>query len=146
MGKICTKCKVEKNPESFYSRGGQQKHLLSSWCRDCYKTPEYRSKANIRNKKYENGRRAHFYKQNPLYYLWYVAKKRASAKGLDFTIEPSDIVFDGYCPITGKKLDVARNKLSNSVSLDRVDNTKGYIKGNVVAISRWANLKNLICQ
>jgi uncharacterized membrane protein len=30
-------------------------------------------------------------------------------------------------------------RTKNSFSLDRVDNTKGYVKGNVKVISFWAN-------
>jgi len=33
--KICTKCKVEKDLTLFKNRGGNQLHLLRSWCKNC---------------------------------------------------------------------------------------------------------------
>ena len=64
------------------------------------------------------------------------ARNRAKAKNITFEIELSDIFLPKYCPILKKEL------ISNtrySCSLDRKDNTKGYIKGNVAVISRLAN-------
>lgn len=141
--KICSKCGSEKNLLEFY-KDSQKKDGYRPDCISCSKGTRkgYRSPNHaLNNRKYDRGKRAELYKKNPLYYLWYLAKKRASQKGLDFNIEPSDIIFTGYCPITGEKLDIGTNKLDTSISLDRVDNSKGYIKGNVVAISRWANLR-----
>jgi hypothetical protein len=139
--KVCYKCKLTKKSSEFYSRGGKQKHLLSSRCKDCFKLPEYRHKANLRNKKWYNGKRAELYKRDPKKYLWSVAKQRAKLLGKEFTITPEDIICTGYCPVTGVKLDLETNKLNTSMSLDRVDNSKGYIPGNVVVVSRWANLR-----
>lgn len=36
MTKICTKCKVEKPLDCFRNRGGNLKHLLKSWCKECH--------------------------------------------------------------------------------------------------------------
>ena len=79
---------------------------------------------------------------NPEYYLWKSAKKRARDKQLDFNIEVSDIIIPQYCPLlnipvihkTGTK-----KRSANSPSLDRLDNTLGYIKGNIIVISWRAN-------
>lgn len=48
---------------------------------------------------------------------------------------------NGICPITGWKLLLKERKecLPNQASLDRIDNTKGYIKGNVRFVSLIAN-------
>lgn len=73
------------------------------------------------------------------------ARQRATKRGLEFTIEDKDVVIPIICPILG--IPIVKNVCitirsgphSNSPSLDRIDNTKGYIKGNVQVISHQAN-------
>ena len=73
------------------------------------------------------------------------AKERAKRKGLEFNIEVSDIEIPIICPILGIPIYKigTENKPAgpgpNSASLDRIDNSKGYIKGNVKIISHKAN-------
>ena len=78
--------------------------------------------------------------------MWSRAKYRAAHKGREFTITKEDIVIPETCPLLGIPLVCHRGKGSqqgNSPSLDRIDPTKGYIKGNVWVISNRANtLKN----
>jgi len=81
------------------------------------------------------------FKKNPEHYLWTVAKSRAKKYKIDFNIEPSDIIIPLSCPITNNILEKASGYSPNSISLDRVNNDLGYVKGNVRVISRWANLK-----
>jgi len=73
------------------------------------------------------------------------AKQRAKQKQFEFNLEPLDIVIPLKCPILD--IEIVRNKndglKANSPSLDRIDNTKGYIKGNIMVISNKANaMKN----
>jgi len=73
------------------------------------------------------------------------AKHRAKVSGLEFNIDITDIVIPEYCPVLGLKiLKNSDNRfVDNSPSLDRIDITKGYVKGNVKVISIKANrLKN----
>jgi hypothetical protein len=73
-------------------------------------------------------------------YLWMTAKKRAKKSGIEFTIKPKDVVVVDVCPIMGTPMRRYREKLDReSFSLDRVDNTKGYVPGNVKVISWIAN-------
>lgn len=70
------------------------------------------------------------------------AKRRAFERGLDFNIEISDIVIPDYCPVLKLELNINSGRsgaYKNSPSLDRIDNTKGYIKGNIQVISQEAN-------
>jgi len=68
------------------------------------------------------------------------ARKRAEKRGFGFNIELSDLVFPEFCPILGIKLAPNEGHIGEcSPSLDRIDNTKGYIKGNVQIISALAN-------
>lgn len=88
---------------------------------------------------YESSRKIKF-KKNPQHYLWYVARTRSRQKKTEFTISESDIVIPKICPILGLKLVKGDGYLPNAMSLDRIDNTKGYIPGNVRVISRKANI------
>lgn len=71
------------------------------------------------------------------------AKCRAKERNIDFNIEKEDIVIPEYCPIL--KIPIVYHSGSsggkiNSPALDRIDNSKGYVKGNVIVISHLANM------
>lgn len=72
--------------------------------------------------------------------LFQLAHHRAKSKGIEFNIEISDITIPNICPILGlpikKTIDGNRDL---SPSLDRIDNSKGYIKGNIQVVSFKAN-------
>lgn len=72
----------------------------------------------------------------------YMAKRR----GIYFNLEYTDFELPEFCPILGIKLEYGSGNDGNSpnhATLDRIDNTKGYIPGNVMIISRLANsMKN----
>lgn len=76
--------------------------------------------------------------------LYQLARHRALKKGIEFNIEISDIIIPEICPILGlpikKAIDGNRDL---SPSLDRIDNDKGYIKGNIQVISFKANAMKL---
>ena len=96
-------------------------------------------------------KRLHAYKSNKLRpystldlqsRLWYAAKARAKKRGLEFNLEKEDIILNEYCPILKIKLTHSSRRGSsrtNVATLDRIDPTKGYIKGNVEVISHLAN-------
>jgi hypothetical protein len=68
------------------------------------------------------------------------AHYRAKTKGISFDIEVSDIIIPEICPILGLPLKtLIDGNRDLSPSLDRMDNTKGYVKGNVQVISSKAN-------
>jgi len=78
--------------------------------------------------------------------LLYAARNRARMKGFECNLTIDDIVVPEYCPVLGIKLEATvgkgrrnLNELDHSPSLDRIDNGKGYVKGNVMVISFRAN-------
>lgn len=76
----------------------------------------------------------------PEYRLWASAKHRANKKGLEFSIEPSDIVIPETCPLLGIRIKGNLVKLcDSSPTLDRIKQDKGYTKDNIWVISYKAN-------
>jgi hypothetical protein len=70
------------------------------------------------------------------------AKQRARLKGLPFELTEQDIFIPEYCPVFGIKLDRHRTgkHSDDSPSLDRLDPSKGYVRGNVIVMSYRANM------
>lgn len=78
--------------------------------------------------------------ENPAKALYLQAKKRAKDTDLEFNIEIKDIVIPEYCPVFGFKLEFRFDGRHHATpSLDRIDSSKGYIKGNIQVISWRAN-------
>ena len=69
------------------------------------------------------------------------SRTRAKQLNIEFNIEAEDLILNEYCPILNIKLDYIKKEMNNmnAASLDRIDNSKGYIKGNVMIISVLAN-------
>jgi hypothetical protein len=63
---------------------------------------------------------------------------------VDTNIRPEDIIVNEFCPFFGTKLDYRTLPISkitkHMYSIDRIDNSKMYTKGNVWVISRLANI------
>ena len=118
--------------------------------REYYK--EWRSKNTEKTKKYIEDKYKNYAERSAAYRTKYpervvcsMAKRRAKKKGLEFNIDNTDIDIPILCPILGIPIVKIYTKgkstgpTSNSPSLDRIDNSKGYIKGNVRVISHKAN-------
>jgi len=59
---------------------------------------------------------------------------------LEFNLTLYDIVLTTHCPLNGTKFDLLSPRVQfTSPTLDRIDSTKGYIKGNVWVVSWRAN-------
>lgn len=75
------------------------------------------------------------------YALFRWARYRASQSGIEFSITQDDIHIPMYCPILDIKLEVGTKvSKTSSPTLDRIDNDKGYVKGNIWVISNLANM------
>ena len=79
---------------------------------------------------------------NPARVMLTNAKYRAKKVGLAFDLDISDIYVPEVCPILKVPFVIGRRDPYNP-SLDRIDNSKGYVKGNIQVISYRANsMKN----
>ena len=75
------------------------------------------------------------------YLIWYRSKENAKIGNKEFNIELEDIIIPEHCPYFGFKLETDVKKYTSPTyfSIDRIDSSKGYVKGNVQVISRLAN-------
>ncbi|CAB4133412.1 hypothetical protein UFOVP250_168 [uncultured Caudovirales phage] len=129
---------LNKNPCKYGHMS--EKYVSNSGCVEC---------SNLKNKSTTTKKKQHDkYKLISKFYIknmWWRAKKRAEKKGIEFTIQQSDIVIPGCCPVYGFKFQIGEGNGPSdySPSLDRIDNNKGYIKDNIQVISFKANkIKN----
>lgn len=118
---------------------------------------EYKQKYRDNNKSIINQKNLDSYKENPEIQtnrqvksannnpertLLKGAKYSALRRGLEFNLELEDIVIPDVCPYLGYSLKVIRGVgyRQEAPSVDRIDPTKGYVKGNIKIISKKANL------
>jgi hypothetical protein len=155
---IKNRAEAIKDGDKTYFTGKPCKHghiserLIMGACLECKKIIDKNYKEN--NKKhikeyhkkyakenYSTEKRRKQYIENVESELYHHAKNRAKNKNLQFNIIKEDIVIPEKCPVFDVPLNF-ENK-DNVPTLDRVDNTQGYIKGNIQVISFKANrLKN----
>jgi len=73
-------------------------------------------------------------------------KFMSKRRGLEFNLTYQDLEIPEYCPYLGIKLTYMHESGGQDpshASIDRIDNNKGYIKGNIIVVSRMANaMKN----
>ena len=132
--KSCTKCKQDL-PVSCFTKGPDRGYRYQ--CRSCNLT--YQKNSTNRKEissRYYNKRKV----DDPALFMWKQAKHRAKYdySGMDFSIEVGDIILPEVCPYLGVGF-IPLDK-DYGYSLDRIDSSKGYVKGNIQVISRLANL------
>jgi hypothetical protein len=135
--KQCSCCGETKPVGEFY-KDKKRKDGFQIYCKSCLK-----SKANMyykNNQDKEKARKKKWTEENPLLNIWFRLKDRAIRKKLDFDLDVSDLTMPEVCPILGLSLEKGeKGKQANSPSVDRIDNTIGYIKGTIQIISDLAN-------
>ena len=136
MLKKCSKCLAELPLDSFAARKKNSRDGLNGFCKICINRKNYNWKL-----------------KNPINCLCSnmlaQAKRRAKANGraFDLTLEYLQHLVVPHCPVLGTELvweyGHGFGLGAHSPSLDRIDNSLGYVKGNVAIISHRANsMKN----
>lgn len=89
-----------------------------------------------------------YQEKDPRDKLLYNARQRANKDGKECTIKRDDIIISELCPILGIPLisregkgRVLGKENPNSPELDRIDNSEGYVAGNICVISSKANVQ-----
>ncbi len=98
---------------------------------------------------YEKNKKSHLksmrdkYKNNRLASLLNAARNRASSSGMEFNILEEDLSIPSHCPFLGIPISTEVtdkfNRSPNTLSIHRLDSTKGYVRFNVVVCSWRAN-------
>lgn len=128
---ICDTCGIEKNLEKFSL-------LDKTRITGCERKPTCKQCSAARREKEKRDRG---WQHNSRNILWKGSRARAKQAGIEYTITKEDIVIPEYCPVLGIKLHREdRATWYAAPSIDRIDNTKGYIPGNIVIVSRRANI------
>jgi hypothetical protein len=116
-------------------------HLQGYGCPKCG-IQQYSKKLNEKAMIFQD-EKSGFYINNT---IWNSYKKGAIKRNLVFDINPQDI-FDlyqkqnGLCVYTGAKLNcISTNCSKIDWSIDRIDNSKGYTKDNILLVSKTANM------
>lgn len=162
--KRCTRCGEVKGLEEFHrwSRGPGGRAYR---CKGCNSEQRRKFLSNPANRDREIARKRERW-SNPAYRERAYARKRerqadpevrirvlachargrAQWKGLDFDPDLSDLLPPPtHCPVLGIPIDYStgRGLRPDSPSIDRIDNSRGYVHGNRIVISRRANtIKN----
>ena len=127
-----------------------ESYRFSQFCKECQSilTPWERKKVRRlkfpeEEQKYRDMKRKEFVKSH-IKHMLHSAKTRALKRGLEFNLTKEDIIIPDKCPILEVPLMIGtKDNYEYSPSLDRIDNTKGYIRGNIQIISKKANsMKN----
>lgn len=166
--KVCTKCNEEKSLDDFFPRNEISKRtglpLLRGECKKCYNKEHlklYRlwasknpDKVKARQQRYydkykndpefrkqESKRAKERKKRRPEAHMLVHIRASSKLRGLEFNLSESDIIIPEFCPLTGLKLVLDNVKVeNNSPTIDRIDNSRGYVPGNVRVISYLANV------
>lgn len=92
------------------------------------------------NKEKDSATRLRWRVANLARIMWKDAQKRAVRFNLEWDLELFDIHIPKVCPVLGIEMKYGVGKRTDSSpSLDRIDNSKGYVYNNVCVISWRAN-------
>ena len=141
---FCTKCKQFKLLKYFEIR--KSSNRPRSHCKECRKIESAYYHRTVRLRMTEEQANLDIknnleYKADPLIslkkYLLRLTKCSAKNRNIEHSITIEDITIPEKCPILGVKF-IPKNR-NYSYSVDRIDNNKGYIPGNIAIISNLAN-------
>ncbi len=137
-----TKEQINAYTAAYKRRKRRERGLLPKGGIRLPRTEEQKEKAKQARRDWEKEWRKTYVPQHPINKMLNSARRRAKDQGLDFNLEKSDIIIPEVCPYLGIKLSPHSRRGDSKktvMSLDRIDPTKGYVKGNVEVISWQAN-------
>ena len=140
----CETCHCSKPSKNFRLRTEAKTHSRRPFCLACEKTK--RNRSYIGNKPDHLKKIAHYRSENWEMKMLWQAKATATRKNIPFDLEAGDISIPTHCKYLGIPLtrSLGDGVVWSNTSLDRIDSSKGYVKGNVEVISRKANsMKNM---
>lgn len=136
--KLCSVCDCYKPTTHFHYRKDNKKYRTD--CDSCrsakhkkYYREQYKETAKTKSRQ--------FRERDQRLALLSSARHSARIKKLNFNLTLEDIEIPEFCPFLGIKLTNIQGKgrVDSNASVDRIDPTKGYVKGNVQILSLRAN-------
>lgn len=125
--KICSKCHEEKSL-SLFGVYNKSKDKHKEVCKACRTKEAY----------------TYFLYKDKQRHLLETTRARAKKLGLSFDLEYEDLAPPSLCPVFGTPLVRVQPHTNGSkrfsMSIDRIDSTKGYTKDNIQIISFLANV------
>lgn len=161
VNQVCLKCGLVKEYSEFRERQGRHdksKNYYSHHCKSCeaYYTSGWRKRNPERAEEYSKYYRSsgkardnyvNLAHRNLRNHLLKRARNNAKRSNVDFNLEIDDIIIPDKCPYLEipmtNNVGLNNRGLKDSYSIDRIDPSKGYVKGNIQIISKLANtMKN----
>ncbi len=156
--KYCPVCQKTKISDEFYkSTKKLSPDGLQFLCSECYKYHNNINKGKDKNyfrklqtsvddnfREYLSKQKRENSRKNHITTMLNNAKKRALKKGLEFSLIKEDIIIPEICPILKVPFIIGtKENYDFTPTIDRIDNSKGYIIENIQIISNKANsMKN----
>lgn len=146
--KRCTICRLTKKLIEFTPKI-HGKFGVTARCKNCL--AEIQSRVYLNNKEYYDNKSKEFKIKNPNYNKDWTRsnmiksilrrlKHQAKRRNIPFDLKEEDIVLPTHCPVLGIELKFNEGKAEdNSYSVDKIIPEKGYVKSNIIVISRMAN-------
>ena len=108
------------------------KEKQSAYMRKYVRTPEYKLRRAVRKQ------------ANWQHQLFLSVRSNAKRRGIAFAVAEHEVPWTDVCPVFGVPIGPRVGKpADDSASIDRKDNSRGYVPGNVVVVSYRANrIKN----
>ena len=120
---LCKTCNKHRHVGHFSKHAGCSSGYDTSRCKPCKKARADWAKVPLEKRIYNR------------------AKTRAKRKGIPFDILLEDVVIPNKCPVFSQPF--VYGDPDWTYSIDRLDNSKGYVRGNILIVSNKANrLKN----
>jgi hypothetical protein len=140
QAKVCKKCNIEKKLEAFETCHYKNKSsTVRNSCIECEKQAKKNYYENLvqnnlplsANKSIESWIRKVLYKASQ--------RNKILNIDIDYLLEMYQNQ-NGKCSISGEELTFHKNNLSTNLSIDRIDSSKGYIKGNIQLVCHYVNI------
>jgi hypothetical protein len=145
--KTCKQCQHSFSLDAFY-RAPANADGHQRTCKSCYNGARREKNLKRYHDKYSNTSK-YRHKPKPSAQMstnQYIGRRlrecrrRAKQMNIECTITSNELSIPDICPVLGIPLAIGTKQLTNaSPSIDRIDNNKGYVKGNVAVISTLAN-------
>lgn len=137
-----TRQEINAYTAAYKRRKRRERGLLPKGGIRIPRTEEEKQVAKQARREWEKAWRKTYVPLHPTNKMLNSARRRAKNQDLDFNIDKEDIIIPVLCPYLGIELSphsVRGDSKKTVMSLDRIDPTKGYVKGNVEVISWQAN-------